>query len=269
VNVARQASSQIDRAASVLCQSRLSRKRFESFPDGWKPADQAEAYAIQEALHRELIGKSWGRVVGHKIGCTTKVMQAYLGIENPCAGGVFDSTAQRQVGHFQIPVGMRVGVECEIAVVIGRDLAPEDAPFQPSRLGGAVEGCMAAIEVVEDRYVNYEALDTPTLIADDFFGAGCVLGPVRKDFSASELSNVTAKMWINGVEVGAGKGTDVLGDPLRALAWLADSLAERGHGMRQGEFVLLGSLVQTHWVQPGDEVVIRNKPLGDAQAFFA
>jgi 2-oxo-3-hexenedioate decarboxylase/2-keto-4-pentenoate hydratase len=267
--VARPASSQIDRAASILCRSRLSRERFDRFPDGWKPADEAEAYAIQEALHRELSGNNWGRVVGHKIGCTTKVMQAFLGIENPCAGGVFDSTAKHQVGHFQIPAGLRVGVECEIAVVMGRDLAPEDAPFQASDLDAAVQGCMAAIEVVEDRYVNYPALDTPTLIADDFFGAGCVLGSVRKDYSASELSSVTAQMWINGVEVGAGKGTDVLGDPLRALAWLADSLAERGQGLRQGEFVLLGSLVQTHWVQPGDEVLIRNNLLGDAQTLFA
>jgi 2-oxo-3-hexenedioate decarboxylase/2-keto-4-pentenoate hydratase len=260
--------SEIERAASILCGSRLSRKRFESFPDGWKPADEVEAYAIQDALHRELNGNGWGRVVGHKIGCTTKVMQAYLGIENPCAGGIFDSTAQHEVGHFQIPSGLRVGVECEIAVLIGRDVSHREAPFHPTDLETAVEGCMAAIEVVEDRYVDYPALDTPTLIADDFFGAGCVLGPTRNDFRVADLSNVTAQMWINGAEVGAGKGTDVLGDPLLALAWLADSLAKRGQGLRRGEFVLLGSLVQTHWVQPGDEVDIRNNPLGGAQAIF-
>jgi 2-keto-4-pentenoate hydratase len=265
--VAPSALSEIDRAAAVLSRSRLSRERFGSFPDGWKPADEAEAYAIQEALHYQLSG-TWGRVVGHKIGCTTKVMQAYLGIKNPCAGGIFDSTVQHRAGYFQIPAGLRVGVECEIAVVIARDLSPIDAPFDPSELEASVEGCMAAIEVVEDRYVDYPALDTPTLIADDFFGAGCVLGSVRTDFKASALSSVTARMSINGVEVGSGKGTDVLGDPLRALAWIADSLAARGQGLKKGEFVLLGSLVQTHWVKPADEVVIHNEPLGDAKASF-
>lgn len=260
-------ASQIDRAALILCRSRLNRQRFSTFPDGWKPTDEAEAYAIQDSLHHQLSG-SWGRVVGHKIGCTTEVMQAYLGIRNPCGGGIFDSTVRHGVGRFEIPAGLRVGVECEIAVVIGRDLALSETPFRPSDLEAAVEGCLAAIEVVEDRYVDYPSLDTPTLIADDFFGAGCVLGPTRTDFRASALSSVTAQMSINGVEVGAGKGTDVLGDPLRALAWLADSLAARGRGLHQGEFVLLGSLVQTHWVQPGDQVVIHNNPLGDAQAFF-
>jgi 2-oxo-3-hexenedioate decarboxylase/2-keto-4-pentenoate hydratase len=181
---------------------------------------------------------------------------------------VFDATVHQEVGHFSIPSGLKVGVECELAVVIGQDLLADQAPFGLATLAGAVEGCLAAIEVVEDRYVDYKSLDTPTLIADDFFGAGCVLGSVVTGFSPSELSSVTAQMWVDGVEVGAGRGTDVLGDPLNALAWLATSLAERGRGLKRGEFVLLGSLVQTHWVQGGNEVVIRNDPLGEAKALF-
>ena len=261
-------SAQIDRAASLLCDSRLKRHRFATFPSDCRPVDEFEAYATQESLHRKLTDQGWGHVVGHKIGCTTQVMQAYLGIENPCGGGVFDLTVQHEVGHFPIPHGLRVGVECEIAVLIGTDLHAHEAPFGRDELSAAVQGCLAAIEIVEDRYTNYQQLDTPTLIADDFFGAGCVLGGVDRGFSVLDLSAVTAQMSINGVEVGAGKGTDVLGDPLNALAWLAQNLAERGQGLRRGEFVLLGSLVQTHWVQPGDQVFIRNDPLGAAQASF-
>jgi len=262
------ATEQIENAATLLVESRVNRQRFAGFPASCKPADEAEAYVIQEALHRKLSVHGWGRVVGHKIGCTTKVMQEFLRIGNPCSGGVFDSTVNHGVGHIQIPSRLRIGVECEIAVVLGEDLSPDDAPFEQARLIAAIGGCLAAIEVVEDRYINYQSLDTATLIADDFFGAGCVLGPVVKGFNPSELSSVTAQMLINGVEVGTGRGTDVLGDPLNALAWLATGLAQRGEGLRRGEFVLLGSLVQTHWVEPGNEVVIRNNPLGEAQAFF-
>jgi 2-keto-4-pentenoate hydratase len=65
--------------------------------------------------------------------------------------------------------------------------------------------------------------------------------------------------------VGAGVGTDVLGEPLEALAWLATTLARRGLVLRAGEVVLLGSLVRTHWIERGDDVVIENDQLGSAR----
>jgi len=79
---------------------------------------------------------------------------------------------------------------------------------------------------------------------------------------------VSARMTINGVEVGAGVGTDILGDPLTALMWLVNEMAGYGHPFRTGSFVLLGSLVQTHWVEPNDVVVVENVPLGRVTARF-
>jgi 2-keto-4-pentenoate hydratase len=195
-------------------------------------------------------------------------MQAYLGIHNPCAGGVFDSTVRHGQGRIAIPPAIRVGVECEIAVRLGANLTPAMAPFDRARVSMAIDGCMAAIEVVEDRYVDYPTLDTPTLIADDFFGAGCVLGAISTGFDPFDLARVTAGMVINGQEVGSGTGTDVLGQPLDALVWLANNMAAGGVSLRAGEFVLLGSLVQTHWVAAGDEVRILNDPLGEVRASF-
>jgi 2-oxo-3-hexenedioate decarboxylase/2-keto-4-pentenoate hydratase len=195
-------------------------------------------------------------------------MQAYLGISNPCAGGVFDATVQNMQGHIAIPSAIRVGVECEIAVQLADNLTPAMAPFDRARVAGAIGGCMAAIEIVEDRYLDYPALDTPTLIADDFFGAGCVLGAIATRFDPVDLAHTTARMAINGQEVGSGAGTDVLGHPLDALVWLATNAAARGASLQAGEFVLLGSLVQTHWVAAGDEVRIVNDPLGEVRAIF-
>jgi 2-oxo-3-hexenedioate decarboxylase/2-keto-4-pentenoate hydratase len=223
---------------------------------------------VQDYLHACLTDRGWGTVVGHKIGCTTSVMQAYLGIHNPCAGGVFDTTVQYGHGHSRIPAAIRVGVECEIAVRLGDNLTLTGAPFDRERVATAVDGCMAAIEIVEDRYVDYPSLDTPTLIADDFFGAGCVLGQIATGFDPFALAKVTATMAINGHEVGSGVGTDVLGHPLDALVWLANNMVARGLSLHAGEFVLLGSLVQTHWVVAGDEVRILNDRLGEVQAAF-
>jgi 2-oxo-3-hexenedioate decarboxylase/2-keto-4-pentenoate hydratase len=127
---------------------------------------------------------------------------------------------------------------------------------------------MAAIEVVDDRYEDYKALDTPTLIADDFFNAGCVVGRDAENWRELDLTRLTGRMRINGREVGTGKGGDILGHPLNALAWLANALAVRGRMLTAGELVLLGSVVETRWVAAGDLVEIEVEGLGRASCVF-
>ena len=75
-------------------------------------------------------------------------------------------------------------------------------------------------------------------------------------------------MCINGTEVGCGCGGDIMGHPFHALAWLAELFASRGKVLTPGQFVLLGSVVETKWVQPGDMVEIDIEGLGKAQAQF-
>jgi 2-oxo-3-hexenedioate decarboxylase/2-keto-4-pentenoate hydratase len=127
---------------------------------------------------------------------------------------------------------------------------------------------MAAIEVVEDRYVDFPSLDTPTLVADDFFHFGCVLGDEHDDVDPRRLGSVHASMSINDVEVGRGAGEDILGDPLLVLQWLANHQAAQDAPLRAGDVVLLGSLVQTQWVAQGDRVEVLNTPLGPVSARF-
>ena len=127
---------------------------------------------------------------------------------------------------------------------------------------------MAAIEVVDDRWTDYKSMDTATLIADDFFGAGCVLGTPVVDWRSLDLSCVSGSMSINGETVGAGTGSDIMGHPFEALAWLANLMTRRGVMLRAGEFVLLGSIVETQWVDKGDVVTIILEGLGKATALF-
>ena len=131
-----------------------------------------------------------------------------------------------------------------------------------SEITAAVGSVMAAIEVVDDRYSDWGSLGAIQLIADDFFGAGCVLGAEHELRQELDLAAVSARMTVNGLEVGAGVGADILGDPLTALMWLVNEMAGYGHSFRRGSFVLLGSLVQTHWVEQNDVVVVENVPLG-------
>ena len=199
----------------------------------------------------DLLLPQTGALVGYKIGCTSAVMQQYLDIPHPCGGGVFakgvhDSGAQLKAADY-----IHVGVECEIAVRLARDLSASGAPFTADSVAGAIEAYLPAIEIVDERYAQWETLGAPTLIADDFFAAGCVLGePVARE-AAPDLLRVAGRALINGVEAGRGTGADVLGHPHHALAWLANHLASDGNALRAGEFVLTGSLVKTVWLKIG------------------
>jgi 2-oxo-3-hexenedioate decarboxylase/2-keto-4-pentenoate hydratase len=255
-------------AAALLADARLRHIRLAELPASCRPRDQAEAYATQARLHEALTARGLGTIVGHKIGCTTPVMQRFLGIDSPCAGGIFATTIHRDAAALRFDDFLHVGVECEIAVRLGADLPPGAAPFDAASLAAAVDACMAAIEIVDDRWVDYKRVDTPSLIADDFFNAACVLGPPVAAWRALDLTSVVGTTRINGIEVGRGSGADVMGTPLKALAWLADNLVARGLHLRAGDIVLTGSVVETRWLQRGDDVVVSLSGLGEARVTF-
>lgn len=258
----------LDAAADILARNRLEQLLFEGFPDKLRPVSQAEAYDVQTRVHERLVAAGEGQLVGHKIGCTTTVMQEFLGIDSPCAGRMLSRHVLEGEGLFPRRRTGRLGVECEVAVVLGAELGAGTGVATRADVARAVAACSAAIEVVEDRYVDYPALDTESLVADDFFHSGAVLGPPVRGFDPEALHHVTATMSIDGVEVGAGVGAAVMGHPLDALVWLSDNCSARGLTLRPGDVVLLGSLVQTHWVEPGARVEIHNDPLGTATAVF-
>ena len=248
-----------EQAATLLGAARLKRARLNALSERLRPSDQMDAYALQDVLHRHLARASYGDLTGYKIGCTTPVMQRYLDIPSPCAGGVFEPTVHHSSGAFHHGDLLRPGVECEIAVRLASDLPQTGTAYDRESVAPAVEAVMAAIEIVDDRWTDYRSVDTPTLIADDFFGAGCVLAHPVMDWRSIDLSGVVGSMSINGEVAGKGAGRDILGHPLEALAWLANLMTGRGLGLKAGEFVLLGSIVETYWVEVGDVVAIETR----------
>ena len=140
-------------------------------------------------------------------------------------------------------------------------------------MAAAVESVVAAIEVVDDRYVDFEQRVPGPMgwVADDFFGAGCVVADPAGlgDWRELDLATVSGVMEINGAEVGRGEGADIInGHPLGALVWLAAKCGERGRTLPAGHIVMLGSVVATQWVAQGDVVTVRLDGLGECTARF-
>ena len=253
--------NRIAAAARTIASARRNRTPLPPLDADIAPRDEAEGYLIQAAL-ADLLSADFGAQVGYKIGCTSAVMQKYLDIPHPCGGGVLAGGVHHSGASLRYTDFVRVGVECEIAVRLACDLAPSAAPFTADTVAQAVEAYLPAIEIVDDRYVDWQTLGAPTLVADDFFAAGCVLGkPVARSV-APDLLQVVGRAIVNGHEVAQGTGADVLGHPHHALAWLANHLAAGGNGLRAGQIVLTGSLVKTIWLNAGDEAVIDLSGLG-------
>lgn len=258
----------IGEAARLLAQARLGGPLTVALPPAVSPATVADGYIVQQALHAVLEAAGLGPRGGHKIGCTTGVMQAYLGIDHPCAGEVFASTVQASGAAVPLAGFHRVGVECEIAAGLGADLPARPGGHDRDSVAAAVDSLMAGIELVDDRYADYRTLPAPVLIADDFFNAGVVLGTATAGWRDLDLAAIEGIMTIGGADAGRGRGADILGHPLAALAWLADHRAALGTPLRAGEFVMLGSVVKTVWLDAPAVVAVRFEGLGAASVTF-
>jgi 2-keto-4-pentenoate hydratase len=252
-------------AAVIIACARRNRTPLKRLAGDADPRTEAEGYRIQDAVHG-LLAADFGAQAGYKIGCTSAVMQEYLDIPHPCVGGVFEKGVHDSGVSLRAKDFVRVGVECEIAVRLARDLVPTEAPFTAEWVAESVEAYHPAIEIVDDRYVDWPG--APTLVADDFFAAGCVLGAPVARSSAPNLLDVVGRAFVNGHEAGRGTGADVLGHPHNALAWLANHLAAGGKGLRAGEIVLTGSLIKTVWLKAGDKVRMELEGLGTVKAAF-
>ena len=258
--------TEVEEAAGLLAAARRHRLRVGYLPGPLRPRDEAAGYAIQFAAHERLAPER-GLRAGWKIGCTTPVMQQVVGLPSPCAGGMFARTILSSPAGLPLDSMFRAGVECEIAVRLASDIpaGPHDRESVAPHVGAA----MAAMEVVDDRYVDYRKLDAPALIADDFFHVACVHGPEVADWRGLDLAKLAGRTVIAGAEYGRGRGADVMGHPLKALAWLADRMADYGRSLRAGEIVMLGSLVGTRWIDGPCRAVVEVEGLGRAVCDFA
>ncbi|HJU17735.1 MAG TPA: fumarylacetoacetate hydrolase family protein [Stellaceae bacterium] len=243
-----------------------SRAPTPVLPAALYPADLAEAYRIRAAFQDIEEQEGRGPVAGYKIGLTTPVMQQLCGVGEPCYGAIF----AREVHHLRaaLPAAhyCRLGVETEIALRLGAGL-PQGGDREA--VAAAVDAAMAAIELIEDLGADYRRLDARAMVAGNVWNAGIVLGPPVLEWRALDLSRATARLSINGREIGAGSGGDVMGSPLHALAWLADALAAAGAPLRRGMIVMTGSMVPIHYPRPGDHVRVAVSGLGAAELTVA
>jgi 2-keto-4-pentenoate hydratase len=226
-------------AARFIADAHTTRADYCNLPTEIAPGTVDEAYAAQEAVAR-LWASSRGPVGGLKIATTTKIMQQLMGIDHPCGGMIFQRRIHASPANIDRAGFVNLVVECELAVRLNRDLPATGKPYTAADARAAVGSVMAAFELIEDRHAVYKSTSALSLIADNAWNGGIVLGPEQAP-PAGDLNGISGTLAINGVAHKHGT-TD---DPMGALAWVANLAVSRGRPMQAGQVVITGSVIPT------------------------
>lgn len=197
-----------------------------------------------------------GPRVGWKIALTTPQMQSMVGLNTPIAGAVHEAQVLRSPATTRAAGYVRLIVEFEICILLGRDLPPRRRPYTAHEASEAVAAVMSALELADDRDADYASLSKHglDLIADNAWNEGAVLGAPVQAGEAVDLAAARGVASINGSRVGEGSGADAMGHPLNVVAWIANHLSARGQGLLAGEIVMTGSLVTSKFPRAGDRI---------------
>lgn len=218
--------------------------------DGLAPDDVDGAYAVQAINTRAWVGAG-RRIVGRKVGLTSKVVQAQLGVDQPDFGTLFADMEILDGGILLSSRVLQPKAEAEIAFEMAVDV--NDPRTTPHDIAKLVSATMAAIEIVDSRIADWRISFADT-VADNGSSAFFVLSADRLPLEGLDLWTCGMVLESNGKVVSVGAGAACLDHPLEALAWLARTLAIRGEPLRAGDIVLSGALGPMIPIGPGDSI---------------
>lgn len=232
-------------------------------PSSRHDLDLDGAYGVQQL--QQAAWEARGRAVGgHKIGLTAPAIQAQLGVGSPDFGVLLADEIDPSGAVVDLGALIAPRAEPEIAFTLATDLAGPGVDAE--RALTAVATVHPALEVIDSRVADWRITLVDT-VADNASGARAVVG-AGVPVDGLDLAAVVCTSTLNGVTVATGTSDAVLGSPLNALAWLANTLGERGTGLRAGEVVLSGSITAAFDVADGDEVAAVLDGIGTVTARF-
>ena len=255
-------------AAQLLSQARIQRIRLKELPPAVRPGSVEEAYRSQDGVVEQLMDHYGGRVIGYKIACTNAIAQRQLSVDSPFSGRLlsafcFDSPARVKAD----PFFMRV-VEAEFGFLMARDLPPASQPRDREEVAAAVGAVVPAIEIVDSRFDDWTTIGACSLIADNACNAAWVKGALLTNWRGIDLAAQAVRLTVNGKVAREGAGRAVLGHPLNALHWLANSLSARGAGLQAGQYVTTGVTTEVYMGERGDRITAEFGPVGTVNVVF-
>ena len=239
-------------AALLLAARRDPSRRLAALPEALRPADAATAYAIQARTSEGVPIGGW------KVGSA--------GPGKPCncapmpAAGISASPAMLRPGRLR-------GVEAEVAFRLGHDLPPRATPYTRAEVISALATAHPVIEILESAFVDPDAVDPLSNLADSILHGGFVAGPGLADWQGLDFPAITVTQTIDDATL--QRTGNPAGDMIRLVEWLANEGSRWAGGLRAGQFVTCGSWTGKTLAPAGAAVGVVFPGLGEAAARFA
>lgn len=263
--------SLIENLALELDDCERNRKQTKQFSLRYPEMTLEDGYAIAQKWV-ELKSKNGQRIVGHKIGLTSKTMQRYSRISEPDYGTLFDKMVYEANGDVPISNFIEPKVEVELAFVLKKKI--EGSNIRIDDVISATDFVVPAVEIIDARIERVDK-DTGKMrtvfdtISDNAANAGVILGSTAVKPESIDLRWVASLLYKNGTIEESGVAAGVLNHPANGIVWLANRLSKWGQSLQPGEIVLSGSFTRPIDVSPGDVFHIDYGAMGSIPFRFA
>jgi 2-keto-4-pentenoate hydratase len=250
--------------ADALRDAEVERAPIPPLRETWSDIDVVDSYEIQLLNIRRRL-EAGARVNGHKVGLSSRAMQEMMGVDEPDYGHLLSdmevfSDEPVDAARYCYP-----RVEVEVAFILGETLPGEGCTEED--VIRATAYVAPSIELIDSRVLDWNIKIADT-IADNASSAGYILGPERIRPEDVDLKSVEAVLIRNGEKVAAGRSDAVLGNPVTAVAWLANKVASFGVTLEKGHVILPGSVHRAIDVRPGDDFVADFQDFGSVHLSF-
>jgi 2-keto-4-pentenoate hydratase len=259
-------SKNLRAAAQAIREARNTRTTIARVSETFGITGLDASYQIAQLNTQDRLENPARRIVGLKVGLTSKAVQQQLGVDQPDFGVLFDDMEYLNGDAIPMSRLIQPKVEAEVAFVVSKDLGSH-APSWGEFIN-ALAYALPALEIVDSVIQDWKITLVDT-VADNASSALYVLGDQPVSLGAFDTSALGMQMSINGKPVSVGSGAACLGHPLRAAYWLACAMAKRGAPLQAGQVILSGALGPMVALNAGDLIQAHLGPLGSISCRIA
>ncbi len=256
----------VKQLASALFRALQTNMPIAPLKKQWPEMDIKDAYAISTQMLALRTQHNGEIMTGKKVGITSAAVQEFMRVTEPDFGFLTDAMVHQDGAEINLLTTLiQPRVEAEIGFILSRELHGPCVTEQD--VLDATAAIAPCLEIVDSRIKDWRIKIEDT-IADNASSGAYVLGRARANAKDYDLSQLNVELRKNGRSLSQGQSSIVLGNPLTAVAWLANTLAQFGHHLRCGEIVLSGSVVTPVPVLAGDLVEMTLGGVGNATIKF-
>ena len=244
----------LEEITDILFHAEKNRVEVKKFVDQYPELTIDVAYKVQEKLIERKCQEEGTAIAGWKLGLTSKAKQRMMGVHEPSYGVLLENMALPPNESISIAPFIHAKIEPEIAFVMKKDL---DGPVVTvADVLAATDYVTAAMEMIDSRYENFN-FTLPDVIADNSSSSRYIVSTTKHQVEDVDLERMGCVFKKNGEVCATTTAASIMGNPARAIAWMANKLIARGQKVRAGEVILSGALTGAETIAIADTFSVR------------